>query len=166
MKSFWIIPALIFSLNANAQSYPSKPFKLVVPFPAGSATDLVARLAGQQLQEVLKQPIVVENKPGAQGAIAAEFVAKAAPDGYTLMMTTNTPQAPPTFSTTTVSPSDARMRSPGMRAVVSVEPPGGNGPMRVMVRCGQVCAAAMPANTARAIAKTSFFMVCSSRARS
>jgi tripartite-type tricarboxylate transporter receptor subunit TctC len=93
MKSFWIFLAFIFSSHANAQSYPSKPVKLVVPFPAGSATDQVARLAGQQLQEALKQPFVVENKPGAQGAIAAEFVAKAAPDGYTLLVTTNTPQA-------------------------------------------------------------------------
>src|SRR5258706_2021404 len=93
MKTGLILLALIFSLQANAQSYPSKPVKLVVPFPAGSATDQVARLAGQQLQEALKQPFVVENKPGAQGAIAAEFVAKSAPDGYTLMVTTNTPQA-------------------------------------------------------------------------
>ena len=85
--------ALLFSLHANAQSYPSKPVKLVVPFPAGSATDQVARIAGQQLQEALRQPFVVENKPGAQGSIAAEYVAKSAPDGYTLMMTTNTPQA-------------------------------------------------------------------------
>ena len=93
MNRFWIFLALIFSLNVNAQSYPSKAVKLVVPFPAGSATDQVARLAGQQLQEALKQPFVVENKPGAQGAIAAEFVAKSAPDGYTLLVTTNTPQA-------------------------------------------------------------------------
>jgi tripartite-type tricarboxylate transporter receptor subunit TctC len=90
---FVLLCLLLFSFQVEAQSYPSKPVKLVVPFPAGSATDLVARLAGQQLQEALKQPFVVENKPGAQGAIAAEFVAKSAPDGYTLMVTTNTPQA-------------------------------------------------------------------------
>jgi tripartite-type tricarboxylate transporter receptor subunit TctC len=93
VKLFSIFVALIFSCSANAQGYPAKPVRLVVPFPAGSATDQVARLAGQQLQEALKQPFVVENKPGAQGSIAAEFVAKSAPDGYTLMVTTNTPQA-------------------------------------------------------------------------
>ena len=93
MKRFWIFPALIFSLGAGAQGYPAKSVKLVVPFPAGSATDQAARLVGQQLQEELKQPFVVENKPGAQGSIGATEVAKAAPDGYTLLMTTNTPQA-------------------------------------------------------------------------
>jgi tripartite-type tricarboxylate transporter receptor subunit TctC len=93
MQRFWIVPALLFSLHAYAQGYPSRPVKLVVPFPAGSATDQAARLVGQQLQEELKQPFVVENKPGAQGSIGATEVAKAAPDGYTLLMTTNTPQA-------------------------------------------------------------------------
>jgi tripartite-type tricarboxylate transporter receptor subunit TctC len=81
------------ALAIQAQPYPSRPVKLVVPFPAGSATDQIARVVGQQLQEALRQPFVVENKPGAQGSIAATEVARAAPDGYTLMVTTNTPQA-------------------------------------------------------------------------
>jgi tripartite-type tricarboxylate transporter receptor subunit TctC len=94
MRKFLLfLAALAFGAAAHAQTYPSRPVKLVVPFPAGSATDQVARLTGQQLQEELKQPFIVENKPGAQGAIAAAEVAKAAPDGYTLLVTTNTPQA-------------------------------------------------------------------------
>jgi tripartite-type tricarboxylate transporter receptor subunit TctC len=84
---------LLLCTAAHAQTYPARPVKLVVPFPAGSATDQVARLAGSQLQETLGQPFVVENKAGAQGAIAAAEVAKAPADGYTLMVTTNTPQA-------------------------------------------------------------------------
>lgn len=93
MKFKLIFLALVFSSHLHAQGYPAKPVKLVVPFPAGSATDQVARLVGQQLQEELKQPFVVENKPGASGAIGATEVAKSAPDGYTLFLTTNTPQA-------------------------------------------------------------------------
>jgi tripartite-type tricarboxylate transporter receptor subunit TctC len=83
----------VLALGAHAQTYPARPVRLLVPFPAGSATDQIARLVGQQLQEELKQPFIVENKPGAQGAIAAAEVARAAPDGYTLLVTTNTPQA-------------------------------------------------------------------------
>jgi len=79
--------------QANAQTYPSRPIKLIVPFPPGSATDQIARVIGQELQSALGQPFVVDNKAGAQGSIAAAEVAKAAPDGYTLMVTTNTPQA-------------------------------------------------------------------------
>src|SRR5437868_12420099 len=87
----WLL--VLFSSAALAQTYPSRPVKLVVPFPAGSATDQIARIAGAELQAALGQPFVVENKAGAQGGIAAAEVAKAPADGYTLMLTTNTPQA-------------------------------------------------------------------------
>src|SRR5258705_9285125 len=93
MKWFLSIIVALAAFSVHGQTYPSKPVKLIVPFPAGSATDQVARLIGAQLQEALKHPFVVENKPGAQGMIAAEQVAKSAPDGYTLMVSTNTPQA-------------------------------------------------------------------------
>src|SRR5918996_532440 len=92
MKIF-LLAAILISSTGWAQTYPSKPVKLVVPFPAGSATDQIARVLGQQLQEGLGQPFVVENKPGAQGSIAATEVARAPADGYTLMVGTNTPLA-------------------------------------------------------------------------
>ena len=92
MKRISIV-LMFFVSAATAQPYPAKPVKLIVPFPAGSATDQIARVIGQELQGALGQPFVVDNKPGAQGTIAAEGVAKSAPDGYTLMVSTNTPQA-------------------------------------------------------------------------
>ncbi|TMG74047.1 MAG: tripartite tricarboxylate transporter substrate binding protein [Betaproteobacteria bacterium] len=85
--------ALLLAFAAAAQNYPTRPVKLIVPFPAGSATDQVARVVGAELQQALGQPFVVENKAGAQGAMAAVEVAKSSPDGYTLMLTTNTPHA-------------------------------------------------------------------------
>src|SRR3954463_2676742 len=93
MRVAFIVFALVFVSNADAQAWPSHPIKLIVPFPAGSATDNIARITGADLQRAFGQPVVVENKAGAQGAIAAAEVVKAAPDGYTFMMTTNTPQA-------------------------------------------------------------------------
>lgn len=82
--------ALAGSTGALAQGYPSAPVTLVVPFAAGSGTDAVARIVAKRLGEQLKQPVVIENKPGASAQIGAQYVAKAKPDGYTLFMTTNT----------------------------------------------------------------------------
>ena len=72
----------------QAPTYPNKPIHLVVPFPAGGSADLVARIMAKPLGDKLGQPVVIDNKPGADGAIAAEAVAAAAPDGYTLFMAT------------------------------------------------------------------------------
>ena len=91
MKLAALAVALFAATFAHAQSdFPSRPVTLVIPFAAGSGTDNVGRIVGQRLSERWKQPVVVENKAGANGQIAAEAVAKAKPDGYTLFMTTNT----------------------------------------------------------------------------
>ena len=71
---------------AQAQTYPSKPIRIIVPYPAGGTSDILARSIGQKLTESLGQPVVVENKPGANGNVGAEFVARAAPDGYTMLL--------------------------------------------------------------------------------
>ena len=74
------------AFGASAQDYPVKPIRIVVPFAAGGATDTTARIIAEGMQKVSGQPVVVENKPGGLGIIAVESMAKAAPDGYTLMM--------------------------------------------------------------------------------
>ena len=85
------LPALATLPQVHAaETWPSRPIRLVVPFAAGSGTDAVARITAKELGDALGQNVVVDNRPGANGAIAAELVAQAAPDGYTLFMTTNT----------------------------------------------------------------------------
>jgi tripartite-type tricarboxylate transporter receptor subunit TctC len=78
--------ALTLSGIADAQTFPSKPIRVVIPFVAGGSSDIVGRAIASKFQEILGQPGVVENKPGANGSIAAEFVAKAEPDGYTILV--------------------------------------------------------------------------------
>lgn len=78
--------ALLPVRTAQAQAYPAKPIKMIVPFPAGGTTDIVARLVAQRMTETMGQPVLVENKAGAGGAIGADLVAKSAPDGYTILM--------------------------------------------------------------------------------
>jgi tripartite-type tricarboxylate transporter receptor subunit TctC len=74
------------SATAYAQSYPSKPIRMVVPFAAGGPTDVYARSVGQELSRILGQPVIVDNKPGAGGNLGADFVAKSAPDGYNIVL--------------------------------------------------------------------------------
>ncbi len=77
--------ALAPSVHA-ADPWPSRPLKIVVPYPPGGSSDIIARSISQQLSESFKQPVIVENKPGANGNLGADFVAKSAPDGYTLLL--------------------------------------------------------------------------------
>ncbi len=79
-----------YASSAFSQAYPNKPVRIVVPFAAGSATDIVARLLADELRGAFDQSFIVDDKPGASARIGAEAVAKAAPDGYTLLVTTNT----------------------------------------------------------------------------
>jgi tripartite-type tricarboxylate transporter receptor subunit TctC len=86
VKSVAVALAAAVSIGAAAQGFPSKPIRIVIPFVAGGSSDIVGRAIGSKFQEILGQPAVVENRPGANGSIAAEFVAKADPDGYTILV--------------------------------------------------------------------------------
>src|SRR5215831_8889997 len=76
--------------GALAQAYPTKPVKIIVPYSAGGPADIYARFVGDRLQKALGQPFVIENRPGAGAIIGTDAVAKSAPDGYTLLMMSNT----------------------------------------------------------------------------
>jgi tripartite-type tricarboxylate transporter receptor subunit TctC len=93
MKKLFHTVSLILSIAlmgaapaASAQQYPSKPIRLIIPFPPAGATDVLGRALGQKLSEAMGQPVVVENRPGAGSTIGSDLVAKAAPDGYTLLL--------------------------------------------------------------------------------
>ena len=81
-----VFAALVVPSPVAAQAWPTKSIRFIVPYPPGGTSDILARTIGQKLGDALGQPIVVENKPGANGNVGAEFVARAAPDGYTLLL--------------------------------------------------------------------------------
>src|SRR5689334_17075262 len=81
--------AVLCAQSAHSQTYPNRPIRLLVPFAAGGAVDVLARLLGGKLSDQVGQPIIVENRPGAGGTLAADAVAKSPPDGYTILQNTN-----------------------------------------------------------------------------
>ena len=85
MKKWLAVAALLAPFVVHAQAWPQKPVKVIVPFPPGGVTDAIARITAEWLSERLGQPVVPENRPGASGALAADLVARADPDGYTLL---------------------------------------------------------------------------------
>jgi tripartite-type tricarboxylate transporter receptor subunit TctC len=94
MQRLWLmlvlaVAAFVPAGNAAAQNYPNRAIRLIVPFAAGGAVDVLARLIGNKLSDQLGQPVVIENRPGAGGTLAADAVAKSPPDGYTILQNTN-----------------------------------------------------------------------------
>src|SRR6266446_7627975 len=82
----WAFVLFCAATAAWAQAYPSKPIRMVVGFPPGGGNDIIARMIGAKMQETWGQPVLIDNKPGANSIIAAEYVARSAPDGYTLLV--------------------------------------------------------------------------------
>ena len=90
IRIFALVAALCaLAMPVSAQTYPSKPIRIIAPFAPGGGVDIAARIVGEKLQAILGQPFLIENKPGAGAMIGADIVAKAAPDGYTLLLTSN-----------------------------------------------------------------------------
>lgn len=84
MRRYLALLTFFFIATAAAQQYPSKPIRFVVPFPPGGGNDIVARITGQKIAERLGQPVIIENRPGGSGQVGAQYLAAAAPDGYTI----------------------------------------------------------------------------------
>jgi len=88
LKKLLLFILALAAVSAQAQSFPSRPIRMLVPFPAGGSVDTVARWVSSKMADAFKQPVIVENRAGAGGNVAADALAKAAPDGYTLLITT------------------------------------------------------------------------------
>jgi tripartite-type tricarboxylate transporter receptor subunit TctC len=93
MRLFALVTGLVLSFSVTAQSFPSRSVRFIVPFPPGGATDIIARVLAQKMTEAWAQPVVVENRAGAAGAIGSDAVAKSAPDGHTILMGTTSTHA-------------------------------------------------------------------------
>jgi len=93
LRNSCIAALSVYAVTVSAQTYPSKPIKAIVPFAAGSATDQIARAFAAKISEILEQPVIVDNKAGVNGMLGADFVAKSAPDGYTILVGTNSTNA-------------------------------------------------------------------------
>jgi tripartite-type tricarboxylate transporter receptor subunit TctC len=139
LRALCLVAVLIACGGARAQDYPTRPIRLIVAFTPGGTTDFVARLLADKLKGPLGQPVVVENKPGANGAIGADFVAKAEPDGYTLF-----------FSTV-----GAVAINPGFRPNLSYDPMRDFATIGMAVRNSTmlVVSASMPVNSAKDLAE-------------
>jgi hypothetical protein len=107
------VAALALTAPGNAQDYPTKPIKIIVPFAAGGPADIYARFIGARLTDTLGQPVVVEDRPGAGSIIGTDAVAKSAPDGYTLLLMSNTHTVNETLDPQSPVPADARLRARG-----------------------------------------------------
>jgi tripartite-type tricarboxylate transporter receptor subunit TctC len=118
-----VFALLLFGLAnpraSAAEDYPARQIKIIVPFPAGAGPDQVARLLGQQLQDAMGQTVVIENRSGALGSIGAQEVARSQPDGYTLLMGTNTTQASNVAMLKNLPYDPARDFTPIMRTVTT-----------------------------------------------
>ena len=117
----------IAAAPASAQDYPSRTVKLIVPFGAGGPADVFARDVAQHLSEQMKQPFVVENRPGAGSIIGTDAVAKSAPDGYTLLVMSNTHTTNESLIAEQAVPADARLRAG--RADQLLRPADGHSPV-------------------------------------
>ncbi|HEX2546441.1 MAG TPA: tripartite tricarboxylate transporter substrate binding protein [Ramlibacter sp.] len=99
LATLMLAATALLAPSLHAQGYPTKPIRLVIPFPAGGATDIFGRAVSQKMGERLGQPVVVDNKPGAGGSIGSDIVAKAPADGYTILLSTSSTHAiAPSFS--------------------------------------------------------------------
>src|ERR671938_137327 len=92
-RGFAVLLVFALATAAHAQNYPAKPIRVVIPFAAGTGTDILARIVTEELRTTWGASFVIDNRAGASGQIAAELVAKANPDGYTLFLSTNTPHS-------------------------------------------------------------------------